>query len=193
MKIGVLSLQGDFFEHCTALKACDVEPIQVRNLIDLEEVSGLIIPGGESTVISSMLSSSGLDKEIVKLSKKGFPIYGTCAGAIVLSKKIISEKRFEPLGLLDIVIERNWYGRQLDSFEAELEIPSLKHSLKGFFIRAPHIAKTGKNVDVLASLDGSPVFVREKNILASMFHPELTSDLFVHKLFVKEAEKFSKS
>lgn len=197
MKIGVLSLQGDFFAHCKALEKCGAEPVQVRLPQDLDGVHGLILPGGESTVISNLMQKHGLDKKIKSLSKKGFPLFGTCAGAIVISKKIVGETRFKPLGLIDITIKRNSYGRQVDSFEGQIEVLAQGHAkarhIKGIFIRAPEIVKTGKEVEVLARLGKTPVLVREKNVFASTFHPELLGETFVHELLVKEAEEFSEN
>ena len=184
MKIGVLALQGDFLEHLNALQKCGVNSVEVRNTKDLAKCSALIIPGGESTTISKLLFLSGLDKEIRKMARKGMPIYGTCAGAILISKKIIGEKRFKPLNLIGIDIARNAYGRQINSFESELEIKGFEKPLNAIFIRAPIIRKAGKKVEILARCGKEIVLARQGNILVSTFHPELEGDLRVHKLFI---------
>ncbi len=191
MKIGVLSLQGDFFEHCQALKQIGVTPVQIRQAKDLEGISGLIIPGGESTTMSILLDDFGMRKKIVQLARRGMPVFGTCAGAILAGKKIVSEKKVKPLGLIDIKIERNSYGRQVDSFESPLDV-SGAGKINGVFIRAPVIKKTGRGVEILCRLGKTPVFVREKNVFASTFHPELSGNTKVHEMFAKEAEKYSK-
>ncbi|HLG23977.1 MAG TPA: pyridoxal 5'-phosphate synthase glutaminase subunit PdxT [Candidatus Nanoarchaeia archaeon] len=182
MKIGVLALQGDFREHIEMLKKCEVNVIEVRLPQDLKGVNGLIIPGGESTTIGNLMQSSGLDKEIIKKNNKGMAIYGTCAGAILLAKEIIGSSQ-PKLNLLDVSIKRNDYGRQIDSFEAEINSKRLG-KLNGVFIRAPVIEKVGKSIEVLAEFDKKPVLVQQGNILASAFHPELTYNAKVHQYFV---------
>ena len=182
MKIGVLALQGDFKEHIIVLKKLNIEYCEVRLEKDLEGVSGLIIPGGESTTIGKLMHMSKLDSGIVKKNKSGMPIYGTCAGAILLSKRIL-ESNQPKLGLLDISIKRNDYGRQIDSFTAQ--ISSKLGKISGVFIRAPIIKEFEKGVKVLAEHEKNPVLVRQGDILASTFHPELTNDYSVHKYFVE--------
>jgi len=184
MLIGVLALQGDFREHIQILKLMKIKSIEVRSKKDLDNCSALIIPGGESTTIGKLLSISGLDKEIKKRVKKGMPVYGTCAGAIVLAKKILNEKEFSPLGLIDVEIKRNAYGRQVDSFEAEIEIKGIG-KLNGVFIRAPKIVKKGKKVEVLAKFEGKPVLVKQGNILIGTFHPETEENSEIHQIFVE--------
>lgn len=188
-KIGVLSVQGDFFEHIQLLESMGVHGVNIRAVDALEGTSGLIIPGGESTVMSSFMARRGIDKKIKELAKTGYPVFGTCAGAIVLSKKIEGEKRFKPLGLIDICVKRNSYGRQVDSFETQVKLTQGK-DIKGIFIRAPQITKTGPGVEVLASFEGLPILVKQKNILASTFHPEIAGEKIIHKMFVEEARKF---
>tara|TARA_Y100000310_G_C20703935_1_gene832874 strand:+ start:11014 stop:11571 length:558 start_codon:yes stop_codon:yes gene_type:complete len=183
MLIGVLALQGDFFEHIQILKSMKIKSIEVRNKSDLEKCSALIIPGGESTTIGKLLKISGLDKEIKKRAKKGMPIYGTCAGAIVLAKKVLNEKEFSPLGLIDVEIKRNAYGRQVDSFEAEINIKGVGR-LNGVFIRAPVISKVGK-AEILAKFDGKPVLVKQGNILIGTFHPETEKETVLHDLLIQ--------
>lgn len=183
VKIGVLALQGDFKEHIEILKKCSADAVEVRLPEDLKNVDGLIIPGGESTAIGNLMQQYGLDKEIIKKHKHGMAIYGTCAGAILLSKNISGSSQ-PRLNLLDISIKRNDYGRQVDSFEAEMEIEKIG-KFNGIFIRAPVIEKTGKEVKVLAKLNNDPVLIQQNNILASTFHPELTEDSRVHQYFIE--------
>jgi len=182
-KIGVLALQGDFKEHIEMLRKCNVETIEARLKEDLENIDGLIIPGGESTTIGNLMQKNGLDKEIIKKHRHGMAIYGTCAGAILLAKEIVESKQ-PRLGLLDISIKRNDYGRQIDSFEAGLEIENIG-KFNGIFIRAPIISKINNRIETLSTLNNKPVLIQHKNILASTFHPELTNDKRVHEYFIK--------
>src|SRR3989344_9524254 len=186
-KIGVLALQGDFREHIEILKKCKADTLEIRLPEDLKGVDGLIIPGGESTAIGKLMQESGLDKEIIKQHKKGMAIYGTCAGAILLSKNIVGSSQ-PRLNLLHISIKRNDYGRQADSFESELNIDGIG-KFNGIFIRAPVIDNVNKETKVLATLNGKPVLVQQKNILASTFHPELAGDKRVHEYFVEIVRK----
>ena len=181
-KIGVLALQGDFREHMQTLSAIEAAPKEVRLPSDLEGLDGLIIPGGESTTISKLMAMYGLDKAIKARHKKGMAIYGTCAGAIVIAKKVIGEKRFKPLGLADIEIERNAYGTQVDSFETELQTDGIG-KVSAAFIRAPIIKRIGKNVKALAKYNGKVVLARQGNILIGTFHPEISGELKVHRYF----------
>jgi len=183
MKIGVLSLQGDFREHIEMLKKCSVNAVEVRLPEDLKGVDGLIIPGGESTAIGKLMQQYGLDREIIKKHNKGMAIYGTCAGAILLSKDIVGSSQ-PRLNLLDVSIKRNDYGRQADSFESELNIDGIG-KFNGIFIRAPVIEKVNNGAKILAKLNDRPVLIQDKNILASTFHPELTGDKRVHEYFIK--------
>ncbi len=189
MKIGVLSLQGDFKEHIIMLKKCSVDSVEVRLPEDLRNIDGLIIPGGESTAIGNLMQENSLDKEIIKKHKSGMAIYGTCAGAILLAKDITGSSQ-PSLRLLDISIKRNDYGRQLDSFESELSIEKIG-KFNGIFIRAPVIEKIDKGVKVLSSLGKHPVLIRQGNILASTFHPELTEDRRVHEYFINMVKNSS--
>ncbi|MBU0629015.1 MAG: pyridoxal 5'-phosphate synthase glutaminase subunit PdxT [Nanoarchaeota archaeon] len=187
MKIGVLALQGSVKEHVEALKKCEVDVVLVKLPHDLDEINGLIIPGGESTTIGKLMKEYGLDKAIKFRYEQGMPIYGTCAGAILLAKEIVGSKQIK-LGLMDISVKRNEYGRQVDSFEAELNI--FDKPFRGIFIRAPVISGVHDGCKILSEFEGNPVFIEQKGrLLASTFHPELTKDLRVHKYFVDMVEK----
>ena len=173
MKIGVLALQGAFREHLSTLETIGVEGVAVRLPSDLDDVAGLIIPGGESTTMRKLIDRWGLRA----------PLFGTCAGMIVLSREIAGGE--EPiLPLLDVTVERNAFGRQLDSFEADLQVPVLgDQPVHGVFIRAPIVDRTGPDVDVVTGLgDGRIVAVRERNVIATAFHPELAGETRFHRL-----------
>jgi pyridoxal 5'-phosphate synthase pdxT subunit len=183
MKIGVLALQGAFAEHVAALRAIGVEAVEVRLPEQLDDVDGLIIPGGESTTMRNLIRRWNMREPILALAERGAPLFGTCAGMIVLSKQI--EGGEEPiLPLLDVTVERNAFGRQLDSFETELSVPLLGDMpVHAVFIRAPVIESVGPDVDVIARLDdGRIVAVRERNIVATSFHPELAGETRFHRL-----------
>lgn len=186
MKIGVLDIQGSVEEHFLALKKAGAEPFLVKTPEALAAVSGLIIPGGESTTIGMLLTRFGLRNLIIKRAKAGMPVWGTCAGAILLAKKIEGRQGAESLGLMNITIERNAYGAQLESFETEFNFNfgEKEKKISGVFIRAPKILKAGKGVEILAEYQKKIVAVKEGNLLATTFHPELTSDLAVHRFFV---------
>jgi 5'-phosphate synthase pdxT subunit len=188
MKIGVLSLQGAFREHLDTLRAIGVDGVRVREPADLDGVSGLILPGGESTTMRQLIERWGLRQPILDLAEAGTPIFGTCAGMIMLAREIVGK---EPpiLPLLDVTVERNAFGRQLDSFEAELSVPILgDRPVHAVFIRAPIIERTSPDVDVLARLDdGRIVAVRERNVLATAFHPELAGETRFHRLMATMA------
>jgi 5'-phosphate synthase pdxT subunit len=190
VKIGVLALQGAFREHLDTLAVIGVEGVRVREPADLEDVSGLILPGGESTTMRQLIERWGLHEPILRLAAAGAPIYGTCAGMIVLAREIAGG---EPpiLPLLDVTVERNAFGRQLDSFEAELSVPVLGDTpVHAVFIRAPIIERTGPGVDVLATLDdGRIVAVRERNVIATAFHPELAGETRFHRLVAAMASE----
>jgi len=181
--IGILALQGDFAEHKEILDKLKVKSILVKTKKDLEKVDGLIIPGGESTTIGKLLEKTGLGKQIIlKFKKNKLAIFGTCAGAIILSKKIIGNKTFS-LNLLDAVIERNSYGTQKDSFEEK--ISTSFGELSASFIRAPRFKKLGKKVKVLGKIKNQPVIIQQGKILASACHPEITLDTKLHKYFLE--------
>jgi 5'-phosphate synthase pdxT subunit len=187
-RIGVLAVQGDFREHLDTLRAIGVEGVEVRLPEDLDGVNGLILPGGESTTMRRLIARWGLGQPILQLADTGAPMYGTCAGMIVLAREISGGE--EPiLPLLDVTVERNAFGRQLDSFETELSVPVLgDQPVHGVFIRAPIIERTGPGVDVLARLDDDRIVaVRERNILATAFHPELAGETRFHRLLVTMA------
>lgn len=186
MKIGILALQGSVNNHFNSVKKCGVEPVLVKLPRDLKEVNGLIIPGGESTTLGKLMRRYRLDKTIKIRYKEGMPIYGTCAGAILLAKDIVGSKQ-PKLGLMDISIKRNEYGRQVDSFEAEVDI--LDAPFRGIFIRAPVISALHDGCKILGKFDDKPVMVEQKNLLVSTFHPELTDDLRIHKYFIEMVER----
>ena len=185
MKIGVLALQGAFAEHISILRRLKVNSMPVRLPHQLVGLDGLIIPGGESTTITRLMRSYKLMDEISKLAGNGLPILGTCAGMIVLAREI-SDSKTEPLGLMDIRVRRNAFGRQRESFEIELSMPVLgEKPFPAVFIRAPLIEQTNSDVETIASLDdGRIVAVRQGKLLACAFHPELTSDLRFHRYFL---------
>jgi len=186
LKVGVLSLQGAVEEHLAMIKRCGFEGIKVKTVGDLEKAGRLIIPGGESTAIGKLAKIYGLDREIIKKGREGMPIFGTCAGMILLANKVLGIEQIK-FCLIDIVVERNAFGRQVDSFEVDLKIEDFSGKpFKAVFIRAPYIQKAGKEVKVLAEFMGKIVMARQKNILVSSFHPELTEDLRVHKYFLSE-------
>jgi pyridoxal 5'-phosphate synthase pdxT subunit len=188
MRIGVLALQGAFAEHVAALHAIGVEAVEVRLPEQLEDIDGLIIPGGESTTMRRLIARWGLREPILALAAEGKPLFGTCAGMIVLSKQIEGGED-AVLPLLDVTVERNAFGRQLDSFETELNVPVLGDTpVHAVFIRAPVIESVGPDVDVIARLDdGRIVAVREKNIVATSFHPELAGETRFHRLIATMA------
>lgn len=190
MRIGVLALQGAFREHLATLGAIGVDGVPVRLPSDLDGLSGLILPGGESTTMRKLIDRWGLRQPIVDLAASGAPLFGTCAGMIVLAREIAGGE--EPvLPLLDVTVERNAFGRQLDSFEAELPVPILgDQPVHGVFIRAPIIERAGPDVDVLARLeDGRIVAVRERNVIATAFHPELAGETRFHRLVATMASE----
>jgi len=190
MRIGVLALQGAFREHLRTLDAIGVEGVPVRLPADLDGVAGLILPGGESTTMRKLIDRWNLREPILDLAASGAPLFGTCAGMIVLAREIAGGE--EPvLPLLDVTVERNAFGRQLDSFEADLSVPVLgDQPVHGVFIRAPIIERAGPGVDVLARLDdGRIVAVRERNVVATAFHPELAGETRFHRLVATMASE----
>ncbi|MCY4623763.1 MAG: pyridoxal 5'-phosphate synthase glutaminase subunit PdxT [Chloroflexi bacterium] len=188
VRTGVLALQGDFLEHEISLRRLGAEPIEVRLPRDLDGVDALIIPGGESTTMVHLLDLHGLREPVQRRAREGMPVWGTCAGMILLASALV-EERPEPLGLMDITVQRNAYGRQLQSFETELAVTYLgEEPIPAVFIRAPAIVSMGEGVETLASLpDGMPVAVRQSNVLATSFHPELTTDTRFHRHFLDMA------
>ena len=190
MKIGVLALQGAFREHLDTLRAIGVESVRVREPADLDGVDALILPGGESTTMRQLIERWGLRDPILRMAERGAPIFGTCAGMIVLAREIAGGE--EPiLPLLDVTVERNAFGRQLDSFETDVPVSILgDRPVHAVFIRAPIIERAGPDVDILARLDdGRIVAVRERNILATAFHPELAGETRFHRLVATMASE----
>ncbi len=188
MKVGVLALQGDVREHIIILRKLDAEPVKVKLPEDLADIDALIIPGGESTTIGLLMKKYRLDKAIKEKHKQGMPIYGTCAGAIILAKDVIESKQ-PKLDLADISIKRNDYGRQIDSFETELSIKDIGN-FNGVFIRAPVIKSFYNGVQILSEHRNSPVMVKQNNILITTFHPELTNDTRVHAYFLNMVQEY---
>ena len=183
MKVGVLALQGNFREHLVMLERLGIEGVEVRLPEQLDGLAGLIVPGGESTAIGRLARLYGLDEAIEQFPA---PIFGTCAGLILLARDAVDGTPDQPLlGLLDVTVRRNGYGRQVFSFEADLALDGTERPLRGVFIRAPRVESAGPTVSVLAELDGVPVLVREGRVLAAAFHPELTDDTRVHELFLQ--------
>ncbi|CAN2238839.1 pyridoxal 5'-phosphate synthase glutaminase subunit PdxT [Candidatus Planktophila dulcis] len=185
MKVGVLALQGDFREHIKAARECGHLAMEVRRTSELSDIDALILPGGESTTIIHLAQSFDLYEPIKEVIAKGLPVYGSCAGMILLADRIVGgiagQKTF---GGLDITVRRNAFGRQVDSFESDLEFNGA--SLHAVFIRAPWVEEVGKSVQVLSTAGEHAVAVREGNLLATSFHPELTHDLAVHRYFFDE-------
>ena len=187
MRIGVLALQGDVREHISTLSQLECEPVEVRKASDLSNLDGLIIPGGESTTISKLLDIFDIRNPILEFIKSGKAVFGTCAGMITLANEVLdSAAGQKSLGVMDISVRRNAFGSQLDSFEDQIDFDGAKINVA--FIRAPIVEKVGKGVQVLASLqDGRVVAVRQDNLLATSFHPEITGETFVHQYFLNMA------
>ncbi len=185
MRLGVLALQGDVAEHLRMLEACGAEAVDVRTPEDLRSVGGLVLPGGESTTIWRLLQRYGLVDPLCELARGGLPLFATCAGTIIAARSVVGSNP-PGLGFLDINVERNAYGRQRESFEAQLEAPEVAGGpLKVAFIRAPIILDVGPQVRVLAAYDGQPVVVRQGRVLAATCHPEITGDNRLHRYFVR--------
>ncbi len=182
--VGVLALQGDVREHLAILSDLGAQTRPVRTPDELDSVEALVIPGGESTTIGKLAIRFGLFEPLRSRIESGMPVYGTCAGLIVLSSAI-TEGDQPLLGVLDVVVKRNAFGRQNESFEADLEVSGLEAPFRAVFIRAPWIEKTGAEVEVLASVENHPVMVRQGAIMASSFHPELTGDPRIHRMFIE--------
>jgi pyridoxal 5'-phosphate synthase pdxT subunit len=178
LRIGVLAVQGNFREHAAVLRRLGAEPVEVRLPEQLDSLDGLIVPGGESTAIARLMGLYGLDEALRAFER---PIFGTCAGMILLDR--------DHLGLADITTKRNAFGRQVRSFEADLDLGHGEEPVRAVFIRAPWIEEAGPDVEVLASLDGHPVLAREGRILVAAFHPELTDDTRVHELFLDQVRE----
>ncbi len=191
MKIGVLAAQGAYIEHIHALNKIKVETSEVRLPQDLDNLDGLIIPGGESTTITKLMLAYDLSHRIKELVERGLPVMGTCAGMIVLAKKVIDGNGVQSLNLIDITVRRNAFGRQANSFETDLKIEVLgEKPFHSIFIRAPLIESISDNVEILARLDnGTIVAAKQNNKMVLSFHPELTDDLRIHQYFIDLIKK----
>jgi 5'-phosphate synthase pdxT subunit len=182
VKVGVLALQGDFREHVRVLAAVGSVPVEVRTPSELADVDRLVIPGGESTTIAKLAHAGELVDPLRARARDGMPILGTCAGMIVLAERVLDG---EPLlSLMDITVRRNAYGRQIESFEADVEVEGIDHPVRGVFIRAPWIEDVGADVRVLSSHEGRPVVLQQDNLLAASFHPELVGETGLHEYFL---------
>jgi pyridoxal 5'-phosphate synthase pdxT subunit len=191
MKIGVLALQGSFRDHIKILESMQVNTLTIKKPQDLMDIDALIIPGGESTTMSLLAKKYKLDSAIRRKYGEGMPIYGTCAGAILLSKDIIENTKQNTLELADIGIKRNDYGRQIDSFEAKLSIKDIGN-FNGVFIRSPSIMRFNNSTQILAEHNNRPVMIRQDRILITTFHPELTDDTRIHEYFLEMAKEYQK-
>jgi pyridoxal 5'-phosphate synthase pdxT subunit len=178
LRIGVLAVQGNFREHVAMLRGLGADAVEVRKPEQLDGLDGLVIPGGESTAFTRLMRLYGLDEAVRQFSG---PVLGTCAGMIVLGR--------DHLGLVDLAVDRNAYGRQVASFEADLALEGAARPLRGVFIRAPRVREVGPEVEVLADLDGEPVLLRQDRFLVASFHPELTDDTRVHERFLEQVEE----
>ncbi len=185
MKAGVLALQGDFREHARVLVDVGASPVEVRNPVDLAGVDCLVIPGGESTTMGKLARAYDLVEPVRERAAGGMPIFGTCAGMIVLAQRV---EGGDPLfALMDIGVQRNAYGRQIDSFEDAVEVEGIAHPVRGVFIRAPRITDVGRGVRVLAEHEGAPVVLEQDNLLVSSFHPELIGEAGLHRYLLDKA------
>ena len=195
MKVGILALQGDYHEHADVLKKLGVEVVFAKNQESLLSVDGLIIPGGESTTISRLIRDMELYGALEKLKERGIPVFGTCAGLIIMSSNITNPgPNTINLRFLDITVKRNAYGHQRESFESDLDLNlngQQKTTIRGIFIRAPQILETGPDVEVLSTFKGQPVLVKQGKFLGSTFHPELSGDPVVHQFFIDLMRKKS--
>lgn len=186
MKVGVLALQGDVREHARALHEAGATPVEVRHPDQLDDVAGLVMPGGESTTIGKLLDRFSMLEPLRERAAAGFPLYGTCAGLILMARDVVGEDPApHRLGVLDVAIRRNAYGRQVDSFEADLDVGGLDEPFRAVFIRAPVIERVGDDVEVGAEWHGRPVLVRRGSLMGSTFHPEMTADARLHAAFVE--------
>ena len=191
MKVGVLALQGDVREHIQSLLACDVEAIAVRRAEEIESIDALVLPGGESTTIAQLAEVFGIFDLLKNKVKNGMPVYGSCAGMILLAEEILDAKVGQKsFGGLDITVRRNAFGRQVDSFESDIAFnDGSNEMIRAVFIRAPWVERVSDSVEVLASVDKHPVAVRSKTALATSFHPELTGDHRIHRYFIEQVAR----
>jgi 5'-phosphate synthase pdxT subunit len=190
--IGVLAVQGDFAEHAAMLRRAEPDVVvrEVRLPADLRDLDGLIVPGGESTTIGKLLVAYGLEEPIRSAAIEGLPVWGTCAGMILLARDIVGGEPDGRIGLMDLTVERNAFGRQIDSFEVDLPFTGLDHAIHAVFIRAPTVRRVGPEAEALATLeDGRVVAARQGNLLATAFHPELTPDISLHKWFIQSCRR----
>jgi pyridoxal 5'-phosphate synthase pdxT subunit len=182
VKVGVLALQGDFREHVRVLEAIGAAAAEVRTPADLADVQALVIPGGESTTIGKLARAYDLVEPIRRRAVEGMPVFGTCAGMIVLAERVIDGEPLVPV--MDVTVRRNAYGRQVDSFEADVDVEGIDHPVRGVFIRAPWIEAIGDRVEVLARHEERPVVLRQGTLLAASFHPELVGESALHEAFL---------
>lgn len=187
MRVGVLALQGDFSAHAAALREAQAEPVEVRRTAELAGLDGLVIPGGESTTLLNLMRDEPWFEALTEFATRGGHLFGTCAGAILLSREVLGPSQ-PSLGLLDAVVERNAYGGQVDSFEADIGVRGFKQPLHAVFIRAPRFRSVSADVEVLARLDDEPVLVQQGRVLACTFHPELTLDRRIQRLFLERVK-----
>jgi 5'-phosphate synthase pdxT subunit len=186
VKVGVLALQGAFAAHARCLAELDAEPVEVRRTEHLDGLAALVLPGGESTTMSMLLESSGLFDPLDERLRDGLPAFGTCAGMILLGRDVLDGRADQrSFGAVDIAVRRNAFGRQVDSFEADLDVDGLDAAFHGIFIRAPFVERAGADVEVLATVDDHPVLCRQGPVLVSAFHPELAGDARLHELFLR--------
>jgi 5'-phosphate synthase pdxT subunit len=191
MKVGVLALQGDVREHVSSLIACGVDPVSVRRSSEIDQVDALVLPGGESTTIAQLAEVFGIYDQLKSRIAAGMPVYGSCAGMILLADEILDAKAGQKtFGGLNITVRRNAFGRQVDSFESDISFNDGSSDLiKAVFIRAPWVEKVGVGVEILASVENHAVAVRSKTLLATSFHPELTGDHRIHRYFIEEVAR----
>ena len=191
MKVGVLALQGDVREHIAALRSCEVEAVAVRRASEIESIDALVLPGGESTTIAQLADIFGIFDLIKNKINNGMPVYGSCAGMILLADQILDAKEGQKsFGGLDITVRRNAFGRQVDSFESDIEFADGSDELiRAVFIRAPWVEKVSDSVQVLAAIDTHPVAVRSETALATSFHPEITGDNRIHRYFIEQVAR----
>ena len=188
MKIGVLALQGDVREHSAALAALGADPVEVRRVVHLAAIDGIVLPGGESTAISHLLVTSGLFEPLAERLKSGLPAFGTCAGMILLAADVLDGRPDQrTFGAIDIGVRRNAFGRQVDSFETAIAVTGIDPAgglMTAVFIRAPQVERVGSGVEILAAIGDQPVVCRQGPVMVAAFHPELAGDLRLHDLFL---------
>jgi pyridoxal 5'-phosphate synthase pdxT subunit len=190
VRIGILALQGATAAHASALTRLGAEPVEVRTPAELDDVDAVVLPGGESTTISFLLDSNGLREPLAARLAGGLPAFGTCAGMILLATEVLDGRPDQrSFGVIDLAVRRNAFGRQLESFEADLDVTGLDDPFHAVFIRAPGVERVGDGVEVLAEVDGQAVLCRQGPLLVSAFHPELTDDLRLHELFLEAIDR----